>query len=85
MTEENVAIGKKELRCLYCGNNTFIKAKTLLNRRFFAIFDLEVFNMMTKRGLGIAYICTKCGYKHEFFKDMPKDRGERVKEMFQIP
>jgi len=84
MEDTTATVGKRELKCLYCGNNTFMKAKTLLNRRFFAIFDLEIFSIMKKRGLGTAYICTKCGFKHEFFRDMPRGKRERIKEVFDI-
>ena len=82
MKENKYNVGGKELKCLYCGNNTFIKVKTLLNRRLLAMFDLEGFGIMGKKGLGTAYICANCGFKQEFFKDLPKDRKERIKEMF---
>ncbi len=47
---------------MLCGHNQFWQARTLLNRYWLALFDLEGFSSGGK-----AYICNKCGYKHEFF------------------
>lgn len=81
-------INGKELKCLFCNNNTFIEAQTILNRSLLATLNWEYLGVLTKRGIGTAYICKNCGYKHEFFQDMPKDRKERMKKLgfnFKIP
>ncbi len=57
-----VQINGSELKCMLCGYNQFWQADTLLNRKWLAALDLEGFSSGGK-----AYICNKCGYKHEFF------------------
>ena len=64
MKEENfVMVGDKQLRCLFCSNSEFKKVNTKLNLKWAASFGAEMFSPE-----GIAYICSNCGYKHEFFK-----------------
>ncbi len=57
-----VTIKNKTLICHHCENNTFHEVKVSLNKKWFSAFDLELFN--TK---GKAYICSNCGFKHEFY------------------
>lgn len=63
--EENVVIDNKQLLCHFCGNTGFRKVRTKMNKKWMAIFDVEMFSPE-----GTAYICTNCGYKHEFFRDI---------------
>ena len=58
---KTVTIDGKELKCMYCGYDKFWQADTILNKKWLAFFDLEAWSKVGK-----AYICDKCGYKHEF-------------------
>lgn len=66
MEEENeVIIEGKRLECLFCGNSSFAKIYTKLNKKWLSILDTEMFAPE-----GTAYICRNCGYKHEFFSNV---------------
>lgn len=58
---KTVSINGKELKCMYCGHNMFWQAETLLNQKWLSIFNQEAWGKSGK-----AFICDKCGYKHEF-------------------
>ena len=58
-----VEIQGKPLNCKFCNNTTFNTIKTVTSKRAFAFFDLEWLGKS-----GTAYICSQCGYKHEFLK-----------------
>jgi predicted nucleic-acid-binding Zn-ribbon protein len=58
---KNVTIDGKELKCMYCGYDKFWQSDTMLNAKWLAALDLEAWGKTGK-----AYICDKCGYKHEF-------------------
>ena len=81
MQNGEVKINDKTLTCMFCGNNTFDEIKTTLNRRLLAMFGLEILNLYGKKSLGKAYICNRCGYKHEFFEDLPRTKKERAQEL----
>ena len=61
MDIKKIKIDDKDLKCMFCGNDQFWQADTLLNKKWLATYDLEIFSKTGK-----AYICDKCGYKHEF-------------------
>ena len=61
--ERIVTINNKQLLCLFCGGAEFKKVNTKLNQKWTASFGAEMFSPE-----GVAYICTDCGYKHEFYK-----------------
>ena len=61
--EKSVFINNKELYCLFCGESEFKKVQVKMNKKWMAIFDVEMFAPE-----GTAYICKNCGLKHEFFK-----------------
>ena len=58
---KSVKVNNQDLKCVFCGSNKFWEVDTLLNEKWFAAFDVEIWS---KRGK--AYICDNCGYKHEF-------------------
>ena len=60
---DDVIIEGKKLNCLYCGSDTFYKVYTKMNKKWTSMLDLEIFSPE-----GTAYICKRCGYKHEFFR-----------------
>lgn len=60
---KDIVIGGKKLNCKICGSNEFYRVYTKLNKKWFAALDLELFSQE-----GTAYICSSCGYKHEFYK-----------------
>ncbi len=63
MEEESfVMIGDKQLRCLFCSGSEFKKLNTRLNEKWAPSLGMEIFSPE-----GVAYICSSCGYKHEFF------------------
>jgi len=57
-----VQINGKFLKCLYCGHDKFTTNNIALNSSLMAGLDMEFFSKQGK-----AYICGKCGYKHEFY------------------
>jgi len=63
--EKTVVINNKQLLCQFCGNAEFQKVNTKMNKKWFAILDVEMFAPE-----GTAYICRNCGYKHEFFRNL---------------
>ena len=60
----SVVKNSKDFRCLNCGADKFFESNIKLNSRWAVLLDMEIFS---KRGT--SYICEKCGYNHEFFKD----------------
>jgi len=58
---DKVDIHNKVLTCMHCGHTEFWQASTLLNKTWLSFLDLEGFS-----NRGKAYICERCGYKHEF-------------------
>ena len=52
----------KQLACVFCGNDIFYTKEVKLNNRWLVFLNMELFSEV-----GRAYICTQCGYKHEFF------------------
>ncbi len=79
---KEVEINGKKLSCMFCGNSEFIHIATAMNKRALSLLDAEALNLFTRRGLGEAYICTKCGLKHEFFEDVPfSKRSVRISDI----
>ncbi len=80
--KETVKILDIKLVCHHCGNDMFSHQNTILNRRLFSILDMEWLAAFTGgRTMGVAYICDKCGLKHEFFGPMSKDLTELSKQL----
>ncbi len=52
----------KNLQCLVCGEEEFYEHAVKLNKRLLVFLDIEWLGKTGK-----AYICSNCGYKHEFF------------------
>lgn len=69
--QTSITINSQKLQCTFCKNGVFVVANTMLNKSLFAMFDFEAFTALNKKNLGKAYICTKCGLKHEFFENVP--------------
>jgi len=66
MKEERVVtINNKQLLCQFCSGAEFKKVATKLNEKWRASLGGEMFSPE-----GVAYICSNCGYKHEFFRSL---------------
>jgi predicted nucleic-acid-binding Zn-ribbon protein len=59
---ERKHVNGKDLRCLFCGEDEFYEYEVKMNKSVLVFLDIE---WMGKAGR--AYICSNCGYKHEFF------------------
>lgn len=56
-----VEIQGRELKCLVCANDSFLKREAQLSTSGMAFFNLEWANTT-----GTCYVCAKCGYIHWF-------------------
>ncbi len=57
----NVQIHGRDLKCLVCGNDDFIKREAQLNSS-----GMSFLNMEWAGPSGVCYVCAKCGYIHWF-------------------
>ena len=60
---ERKRINGKDLRCLFCGEEEFYEHEVKMNKSVLVFLDIEWMGQAGK-----AFICSNCGYKHEFFK-----------------
>ena len=59
---EQVMIKGRQVTCPFCGSTTFYKHDVKMNKKWLAMFDMELFSKS-----GMACICDQCGLKQEFY------------------
>ena len=60
---ERKQIDTKDLKCLFCREDEFYEHEVNMNKSVLVFLDIEWLGKAGK-----AYICSSCGYKHEFFR-----------------